>query len=104
MLDLDTSSLVPPPPRRLRRARPLRLNTATRCVIIGGFALGLGPTAVARLAQVAPPQLIRWLARGRKETEGAYCEFATMVDAMRALHPTVGRREHGSRDGEPTPC
>jgi hypothetical protein len=60
-----------------------KLSVAMTADIAARMAAGAPLTDAARAAGVHPQTVRRWLARGRRDSEGAFAEFAAAVERAR---------------------
>ncbi len=71
-------------PSRNRGGRIPKLTTEVAGAIERAVRAGVPLNAAAWAAGVAPSTVFRWLARGRRERTGQYCEFRTAVKKAEA--------------------
>ena len=67
-----------------------RFTPENRAAIIARVEIGESLTAAAAGAGLPLPTVKTWLARGRREQDTAYAEFAARVDAAKPLAAKVG--------------
>jgi transposase len=66
-----------------------KFTTERRSVILASLAEGLTQVEAAARSEVTSRALKGWIARGRKESDGVYADFAAAVDAVL----TAGQRK-----------
>lgn len=73
--------------------RGMRFTPAACYGVVAGVAGGLSLAEACASSDLREPTVKGWLARGRKEAEGAYADFARAVDEARSARKMPSQDE-----------